>query len=146
MPDLMLEIGGRVFEVACEPGQEQSLHRAARMLDAEANRVSDAIGRSTEKRTLLLAGLMLADTTTSLEDRLTATEERLRHAEERALIAEAKSAMLAANALKMETEATHRMSSADIDRLRKENEAALAALARVLGEVNGITAELTTPA
>ncbi len=146
MPDLMLEIGGRVFEVACEPGQEQSLHRAARMLDAEANRVSDAIGRSTEKRTLLLAGLMLADTTTSLEDRLTATEERLRHAEERVRIAEAKSAMLAANALKMETEATHRMSSADIDRLRKENEAALAALARVLGEVNGITAELTTPA
>ena len=146
MPDLMLEIGGRVFEVACEPGQEQSLHRAARMLDAEANRVSDAIGRSTEKRTLLLAGLMLADTTTSLEDRLTATEERLRHAEERVRIAEAKSAMLAANALKMETEATHRMSSAEIDRLRTENEAALAALARVLGEVNGITAELTTPA
>ena len=70
----------------------------------------------------------------------------MRHAGEGVRIAEAESAMLAANALRMETEATHRMSSADIDRLRKENEAALAALARVLGEVNGITAELTTPA
>lgn len=138
MPDLMLEIGGRVFEVACEPGQEQSLHRAARMLDVEANRVNDAVGRSTEKRTLLLAGLMLADTTTALEDRLAATEDRLRHAEERVRIAEAKSAMLAANALKMETEATHRMSSTDIDRLRKDHEAAVSALTRVLSEVNAV--------
>ena len=29
MPELILEIGGRVFEVACEPGQEPSLERAA---------------------------------------------------------------------------------------------------------------------
>ena len=30
MPELILEIGGRVFEVACEPGQEASLERADR--------------------------------------------------------------------------------------------------------------------
>ena len=63
MPELILEIGGRVFEVACEPGQEPSLERAGRLLDAEAIRIGDA-GRSTEKRMLLLAGLMLADTMT----------------------------------------------------------------------------------
>ena len=63
MPELILEIGGRVFEVACEPGQEPSLERAARLLDTEAVRIGDA-GRSTEKRMLLLAGLMLADTMT----------------------------------------------------------------------------------
>lgn len=138
MPDLMLEIGGRVFEVACEPGQEKSLHRAARLLDIEAIRVAEAIGRSTEKRTLLLAGLMLADTTTALEDRLIATEERLRVAEERVRIAEAKSAMLAANALKMETEATHRISAADIARFNQDHDIAIATLTRVLGEVNAL--------
>lgn len=146
MPDLMLEIGGRVFEVACEPGQENSLHRAARLLDVEATRVAEAIGRSTEKRTLLLAGLMLADTTTALEDRLASTEERLRHAEERVRIAEAKSAMLAANALKMETEASHRVSAADIQTMRSEHEAAVKLLARVIDEVNNIADDVPAPA
>lgn len=146
MPDLMLEIGGRVFEVACEPGQEKSLQRAARLLDIEANRVTDTIGRSTEKRTLLLAGLMLADTTTALEDRLAATEDRLRHTEERVRIAEAKSAMLAANALKAETEASHRISHADIERLLNEHEAATTALSRVLGEVTAIADSVAVPA
>ena len=65
MPELILEIGGRVFEVACEPGQEPSLERAGALLDAEAVRIGEA-GRSTEKRMLLLAGLMLADTMTAL--------------------------------------------------------------------------------
>jgi cell division protein ZapA len=137
MPELMLEIGGRVFEVACEPGQEASLERAARLFDAEAQRIGDT-GRSTEKRMLLLAGLMLADTMTGVEERLQATEERLRAAEERARIAEAKSAMLAANALKLETEASHKTSPGEVAQLREENEAAAMLLSQVLAEINAI--------
>jgi cell division protein ZapA len=136
MPELVLEIGGRVFEVACDPGQEASLERAARLFDAEALRIGDS--GSTEKRMLLLAGLMLADTMTGIEERLQATEERLRAAEERARIAEAKSAMLAANALKLETEASHKTSPAEVAQLRAENEAAAALLGRVLGEINAL--------
>lgn len=138
MPDLAIEIGGHVFEVACEPGQEPSLARAARLLDAEAVRVNEAIGRSTEKRMLLLGGLMLADNMTALEDRLRATEERLRAAEERVRIAEAKSAMLAANALKLETEASHRAPNPELEQLRSENEDAAALIARVLDEINDL--------
>ena len=123
MPELILEIGGRVFEVACEPGEEPSLERAGRLLDTEAVRIGDA-GRQTEKRMLLLAGLLLADTMTAVQEQLRAAEERLRHAEERARIAEAKSAMLAANALKLETEASHKTSPAEVAALREENEAA----------------------
>jgi cell division protein ZapA len=138
MPDLTIEIGGRVFEVACEPGQEPSLARAAQLLDAEAAKVTDAIGKSTEKRMLLLAGLMLADTMTALEDRYAALEDRLRHAEERARIAEAKSAMLAANALKLETQATHAVDPAEVEALREEKDAAVATLARLIEEVEGL--------
>ncbi len=138
MPELTIEIGGRIFEVACEPGQEPSLARAAQLLDVEANRVTDAIGKSTEKRMLLLAGLMLADTMTALEDRFAALEDRLRAAEERTRIAEAKSAMLAANALKLETEATHRINPAEIAQLREEKDAAFAMLAEVVDEVEAL--------
>jgi cell division protein ZapA len=145
MPELLLEIGGRSFEVACEPGQEPSLVRAAKLLDGEASRVSDTIGRSTEKRMLLLAGLMLADTMTAVEDKLSATEDRLRAAEERVRIAEAKSAMLAANALKLETSATHATPEPEVGRLRQENDAALALLGRVLAEVKALTAAAGSP-
>lgn len=138
MPELTIEIGGRVFEVACEPGQEPSLARAAQLLDAEAARVTDAIGRSTEKRMLLLAGLMLADTMTALEDRHSVLEDRVRAAEERTRIAEAKSAMLAANALKLETEATHRVNPAEVERLREEKDAAVTLLAALLDEVEAL--------
>lgn len=138
MPELTIEIGGRVFEVACEPGQEPSLARAAQLLDTEANRVTDAIGKSTEKRMLLLAGLMLADTMTALEDRHAALEDRLRAAEERTRIAEAKSAMLAANALKLETEATHRVGPGEVAQLREDRDAALAMVAGLLDEVEAL--------
>ena len=138
MPELILEIGGRVFEVACEPGQEPSLERAAKLLDVEAVRLGDA-GRSTEKRMLLLAGLMLADTMKSLQEQLRTTEDRVRAAEERARIAEAKSAMLAANALKLETEASHKTSPFEIAELREENEAAAMLMGQVLTEINALT-------
>jgi cell division protein ZapA len=140
MPELTLEIGGRLYEVACEPGQEPSLERAARLLDAEASKLPDGSPeRAIEKKMLLLAGLMLADTMTAVEERLRGVEDRLRAAEDRARIAEAKSAMLAANALKLETEAGHRGGhGSEADRLREENAAAMSLLERVLAEVNAL--------
>lgn len=146
MPELVLEIGGRPFDVACEPGQEASLTRAAKLLDDEAMRVTDSIGRSTEKRMLLLAGLMLADTMTALEDKLRATEERNRQTEERLRQVEAKAAMLAANALKLETAANHRTPETEVARLRQEHEEALTLLDRTLTEVTALARGSTAAA
>ena len=140
MPELILEIGGRMYEVACEVGEERSLEYAASLLHAEAERIGEA-GRATEKRMLLLAGLMLADTMTGVQDQLRLTEERLRQAEERIRIAEAKSAMLAANALKLETEASHKASPAEVAELREENEAAAMLLAQVVSDINALADE-----
>ena len=75
---------------------------------------------------------------TALQEQLRAAEDRIRHAEERARIAEAKSAMLAANALKLETEASHKTSPAEVAALREENEAAAMLLSQVLNEVNAL--------
>ena len=70
MPEVTITIGGRNFEVACQDGEESFLISAARMLDDEAQVLSDQIGRMPESRMLLMAGLMLADKTAGVEDKL----------------------------------------------------------------------------
>ncbi|MGB8812115.1 MAG: cell division protein ZapA [Paracoccaceae bacterium] len=70
MPDIDITIGGRVFQVACQAGEEHFLRAAAQMLDAEAQPLVSQMGRLPEARMLLMAGLMLADKTAALEDEL----------------------------------------------------------------------------
>ena len=77
MPEVTIHIGGRAFEVSCQEGEESSLQSAAKMLDDEAQVLSDQIGRMPEARMLLMAGLMLADKTAAVEDKIGVVEARL---------------------------------------------------------------------
>lgn len=77
MPEVKIEIGGRVFEVACQEGEEHYLHSAAAMLDVEASTLTSQIGRLPEPRMLLMAGLMLADKTKGVEDKLKTRDARI---------------------------------------------------------------------
>ena len=77
MPEVTIHIGGRAFQVACQEGEEQYLQAAAKMLDDEAQVLSDQIGRMPESRMLLMAGLMLADKTAAVEDQIKAMETKL---------------------------------------------------------------------
>ena len=70
MSDLEIQIGGRSFMVACQPGEEKFLMSAAAMLDAEAQPLVAQMGRLPKARMLLMAALMLADKTASYEDEL----------------------------------------------------------------------------
>ena len=70
MPDLEVTIGGRPFQVSCQPGEEHFLRSAAAMLDAEATPIIAQMGRLPETKMLLMAGLMLADKTAAAEDEL----------------------------------------------------------------------------
>ncbi len=70
MPDIEINIGDRKFFVTCREGEEHFLSAAARMLDSEATPLQAQIGRLPEARMLLMAGLMLADRTASVEDEL----------------------------------------------------------------------------
>jgi cell division protein ZapA len=81
MPEVQITIGDRQFEVACNAGEEDYLHAAARMLDEEAAVLASQIGRVPEVRMLLMAGLMLADKTSALQENLQAVEQRLARAE-----------------------------------------------------------------
>ncbi|MCG7518419.1 cell division protein ZapA [Ruegeria sp. Ofav3-42] len=81
MPELTINIGGRGFDVSCQEGEEQFLTTAAKMLDDEAQVLSDQIGRMPESRMLLMAGLMLADKTAATDDRLKVAEAKLAEVE-----------------------------------------------------------------
>ncbi len=76
MPELEIEIGGRAFRVACQPGEEDFLRAAAAVLDAEAQPLTAQMGKLPEARLLLMAGLMLADRTAAIEDELRALRAR----------------------------------------------------------------------
>lgn len=77
MPELDITIGGRTFLVACQPGEEHFLRSAAAMLDSEAQVLVGQMGRMTDARLLLMAGLMLADKTAALEDELREQKAKL---------------------------------------------------------------------
>ncbi|MEM9968357.1 MAG: cell division protein ZapA [Pseudomonadota bacterium] len=70
MPEISIMIGGRSFDVACQDGEESYLKSAAKMLDDEAQVLSDQVGRLPEARMLLMAGLLLADKTAAVEDKI----------------------------------------------------------------------------
>ncbi len=67
MPEIVVEIAGRAFELTCGAGEEDALLNAASRLNKEAIALTDETGRIPESRLLLLAGLMLANTTVELE-------------------------------------------------------------------------------
>ncbi|MEL6100615.1 MAG: cell division protein ZapA [Pseudomonadota bacterium] len=77
MPEVTITIGGRDFEVACQEGEEQYLQTAAKMLDDEAKVLAEQVGRMPEARMLLMAGLMLADKTASVEDKIAGVQAQL---------------------------------------------------------------------
>lgn len=77
MPEETITIGGRTFEVACQPGEEHFLQAAAQLLDTEARNLIQQIGRLPEPRMLLMAGLMLADKTAGAEDKLRLAEAQV---------------------------------------------------------------------
>ncbi len=83
MPELEITIGGRSFFVACRAGEEHFLHAAAKLLDTEAQPLLTQLGRLPEARMLLMAGLMLADRTSSVEDENRILKARLAEMEGR---------------------------------------------------------------
>lgn len=77
MPEVRISIGGRAFEVSCQEGEEHYLQSAAALLDTEASALAGQVGRITETRMLLMAGLMLADKTAGIEEQLRGLQEKL---------------------------------------------------------------------
>lgn len=89
MPDLEITIADRTYWVACQAGEEPLLQAAAKLLHDEATPLQAKIGRLPEVRMLLMAGLMLADRTSTLRADLNAAQERIAKLESQLIGAEA---------------------------------------------------------
>ncbi|HEX6217813.1 MAG TPA: cell division protein ZapA [Sphingomicrobium sp.] len=61
MAEVDLNIAGRNYRVACRNGEEDSLHSAAKLVDAKSREALAGLGTLSEARQLLFASLLLAD-------------------------------------------------------------------------------------
>ncbi len=77
MSEIEIIIGGRSFQVACQPGEEHFLRAAAVALNREAEPLQTQLGRLPEGRMLLMAGLMVADRTAALDEEVRSLKLRL---------------------------------------------------------------------
>ena len=87
MPNIIITVGGRQFEVACQEGEESFLKAAAEVLDSEAQLLTNQAGRLSESRLLLMAGLMLADKIIALEEAAGSSKKQLEDARTAARVA-----------------------------------------------------------
>lgn len=89
MAEIDLNIGGKIFRIACADGEERQLEAAASLVANEATNLVAAIGQLPETRMLLMSSLMLGDRHIALQGQLRAAEDRIRALEQRSEQAEA---------------------------------------------------------
>ena len=78
MPDLKVIIGGRNFNISCNPGEESAAQESANLLNEESELLNGQLGRLPEDKMLLLSGLLLGDKIRALKHEQSALEETLR--------------------------------------------------------------------
>jgi cell division protein ZapA len=61
MAEIDVFIAGRTYRVACRDGEEDSLRKAASLVDAKSREALAGLGTLSEARQLLFASLLLAD-------------------------------------------------------------------------------------
>ena len=61
MAEVDLSIAGRTYRVACRDGEEDTLRKAAALVDAKSREALAGLGTLSEARQLLFASLLLAD-------------------------------------------------------------------------------------
>ena len=61
MSQIEITINSRVYNVACEDGQEEHLQKLASFLDERVGELAGAVGQVGDARLLVMTGLLVAD-------------------------------------------------------------------------------------
>jgi len=61
MSQITVTINNRVYEIACDDGQEDHLARLATYIDSKVSELSSSIGQVGDARLLVMASLLIAD-------------------------------------------------------------------------------------
>ena len=60
MSEVEITVGGRKYSIACNAGEESDVLAASEELDKEARNITNAIGKVSDVKLLLMAGLMIS--------------------------------------------------------------------------------------
>ena len=77
MAQVSVTIGGRVYRMACDDGQEDHLMRLARELDQKLTQLRDAFGEIGDTRLAVMAAIMVADELSESRRRVRALEQEI---------------------------------------------------------------------
>lgn len=77
MSFINVSINGRLYRMACEPGQEERLSKLAAGLEARVDELRDRFGEVGDGRLTVMAALMTADELEEAYSRIQAMQEEL---------------------------------------------------------------------
>jgi cell division protein ZapA len=87
MAEVSVTINGRVYRMACDPGQEDHLARLGRELDQRIGQLRESFGEIGDTRLAVMAAIMVADELAEVKRRLRSSDQEvqsLKDARERA--------------------------------------------------------------
>jgi cell division protein ZapA len=77
MAEVSVTINGRVYRMACDPGQEDHLARLGRELDQRISQLRESFGEIGDTRLAVMAAIMVADELAELKRRLRTADQEI---------------------------------------------------------------------
>ena len=77
MSEVEINVGGRKYAIACNPGEESDVLAASEELNLEAKNIINAIGKVSDVKLLLMAGLMVSGRLKTIEKELSKKNEQI---------------------------------------------------------------------
>ena len=77
MAEVSVTINGRVYRMACDPGQEDHLARLGRELDQRIAQLRESFGEIGDTRLAVMAAIMVADELAELKRRLRSSDQEI---------------------------------------------------------------------
>ncbi len=87
MAQVNVTIGGRVYRMACDDGQEEHLMRLARDLDQKLVKLREAFGEIGDTRLAVMGAIMVADELSEARRRIRTLEQEIEGLQETRLAA-----------------------------------------------------------
>jgi len=85
LAQVSVTINGRIYQIACDDGQEANLTRLADYVDKRVSELVAAVGQVGDDRLLVMASLLVADELSDVTTRLDGVSDSDRRRDEEAL-------------------------------------------------------------
>lgn len=111
MAQVTVTIGGRVYRLACNEGEEPHLETLARQIDAKISQIRGSFGEIGDQRLVVMAALTVADELSEARRTIAKLEKQAAESADVDSAAKRDADQQAANVAQALSEATHRIES-----------------------------------